>query len=174
MVRGALSAAGSRFALCPVPFGWLGTVAGEGAVQEIVSASSEEAVRRRIAERCPAAQEGAAGLAGLVACQLAEYFRGQRHSFVLPLAWEGLSPFAADVLRTLCSVPYGTTVTYGQLAALSGHPRAARAVGRVMAGNPFPIVVPCHRVTACGGKLGGYSGGAGVVTKEWLLRLERR
>ncbi len=104
--------------------------------------------------------------------QLGEYFAGVRTAFDLPINLSGCSPFSRRVLVELCAVPYGTTLTYGELAAKAGAPRAARAVGRVMAGNPLPIVVPCHRVLAAGGKLGGYSGGCGIPTKEWLLAFE--
>jgi len=78
------------------------------------------------------------------------------------------------VLQQLQQVPYASTVSYGELAVLAGSPHAARAVGRVMAGNPWPLIVPCHRVVASNGSLGGYSGGEGVPTKQWLLDFERR
>lgn len=161
----------TRFALWRAPVGWLGVVASPEEVAEIVFCATEGEVRRRIAVAFPDACAGEGGLPGRAVEQLAEYFDGRRRIFDLPLAWSRLSPFARDVLRALCRVPWGETVGYGELAALSGHPRAARAVGRVMAANPFPVVVPCHRVTAAG-RLGGYSGGTGVASKEWLLRLE--
>jgi len=72
----------------------------------------------------------------------------------------------------LQTVPFATTVSYGDLAAMVGKPRAARAVGRVMAINPLPLIVPCHRVVGRNGDLVGYSGGGGLVTKEWLLAFE--
>lgn len=105
--------------------------------------------------------------------ELAEYFAGQRRSFAVPLALCGLPPFTRKVLAELQTVPYGETLTYGELAARVGAPRAARAVGRAMAANPLPIVIPCHRVVAGGGRLGGYSGGEGLPTKQWLLAFER-
>ena len=80
------------------------------------------------------------------------------------------SEFQRKVLLELCNVPYGTTVTYGQLALLAGYPRAARAVGTTMKNTPLPIIIPCHRVCAAGGP-GGYS--AGSPWKEYLLRIER-
>ncbi|MDO9630512.1 MAG: MGMT family protein, partial [Humidesulfovibrio sp.] len=91
----------------------------------------------------------------------------------LPLCWEALPPFTADVLRTLYEqVPCGRTVTYGELAALAGHPGKARAVGQAMARNPWPLVVPCHRVLGAGGALTGYTNPHGLDLKALLLALE--
>lgn len=88
----------------------------------------------------------------------------------LPLSGEGLSHFARRVLDELSRVPSGQMVSYGWLAAKAGSPKAARAVGRVMAGNPFPLVVPCHRVVGANGALTGF--GPGLDMKEYLLRRE--
>lgn len=91
----------------------------------------------------------------------------------LPLDWEQLTPFTRAVLETLASrVPCGSTVTYGQLAELSGQPGKARAVGGAMARNPWPLVVPCHRVLGAGGALTGYTNPHGLDLKALLLRLE--
>lgn len=103
--------------------------------------------------------------------QLREYFAGQRREFDLPLDWPALEPTTAAVLRTLAAVPYGETVTYAELEQRSGTGVPARAIGSIMAANPWPIVVPCHRVVAADG-LGGYSGGEPgreLETKLWLL-----
>ena len=90
----------------------------------------------------------------------------------LDLDFESLPPFRARILRTLLQeVGPGQTVTYGQLSRMAGHPRAARAVGQAMANNPWPLLVPCHRVLDSGGKLHGFSG-AGLNMKEYLLKLE--
>jgi methylated-DNA-[protein]-cysteine S-methyltransferase len=105
--------------------------------------------------------------------QLNEYFAGHRRGFDVPLDLSACPPFTLRVLTALRAVPFGTTLSYGELAARAGAPRAARAVGRAMAANPLPIVIPCHRVLAANGQLGGYSGGEGVPTKEWLLAFER-
>ena len=91
----------------------------------------------------------------------------------LPLCWDALPPFTADILRTLLAqVPAGRTVTYGQLAALAGHPGKARAVGQAMARNPWPLVVPCHRVLGANGALTGYTNPHGLDLKALLLALE--
>jgi methylated-DNA-[protein]-cysteine S-methyltransferase len=104
--------------------------------------------------------------------QILEYFAGSRRSFDLRLDMGNIPPFSRRILEALVAVPFGATITYGELAARAGRPGAARAVGRAMAANPLPIVVPCHRVVGAGGKMTGYSGGDGIVTKRWLLRFE--
>ena len=103
--------------------------------------------------------------------QLAEYFAGRRRAFELPLRVTG-TEFDRSVWRALGTVAYGDTVTYGQLARAIGHPRAARAVGAALGRNPLAIVVPCHRVVAAGGRLGGFAGG--LARKRLLLAGESR
>ena len=102
--------------------------------------------------------------------QLDEYFEGARHDFELPLDLV-VNPFDAEVLDELALVPYGETTTYGTLAARTGRPKAARAIGTVMNNNPMPIVLPCHRVIGSTGSLTGYGGG--LETKRFLLELEQ-
>jgi methylated-DNA-[protein]-cysteine S-methyltransferase len=102
--------------------------------------------------------------------QLDEYFAGTRRSFDVEWDVRQLPVFNQRVLAELARVEYGTTTTYGKLAAVSGNPKAARAVGTVMNRNPIPIVLPCHRVVGANGKLVGYAGG--LERKEHLLRLE--
>jgi methylated-DNA-[protein]-cysteine S-methyltransferase len=80
--------------------------------------------------------------------------------------------FQLKVILATRQIPYGETVSYGELATQVGHPRAARAVGTVMACNRFPLIIPCHRVLAAGGKLGGYSSPSGTNLKLKLLELE--
>ncbi len=91
---------------------------------------------------------------------------------LLDILLENVSPFHRKVYNALCKVPAGKTITYAELARRAGSPGAARAVGTAMAKNPFPVVIPCHRVVAGNGKLGGYSGRGGVATKKALLALE--
>ncbi|GAB3884654.1 methylated-DNA--[protein]-cysteine S-methyltransferase [Kibdelosporangium lantanae] len=107
--------------------------------------------------------------------QLAEYFRGARTEFDLPIDWSRTSGTQQDILRTLyLTVPFGESITYGELAVRSGTGVPARGIGSVMGSNPIPIVVPCHRVVAHDG-LGGYSGGSNhnrLEVKRWLLTME--
>jgi len=107
------------------------------------------------------------------ATELEEYFAGFRKKFDVQLDLPSWPEFSSKILEILRAIPYGETLSYGELAARAGSPRAARAVGQVMAANPLPIIIPCHRVVASGGRPGGYSGGGGLQTKRWLLELER-
>jgi methylated-DNA-[protein]-cysteine S-methyltransferase len=102
--------------------------------------------------------------------ELDEYFEGRRHEFDLPIDLRGRSDFSRLVLEQLARVPYGEVTTYGSLAARSGRPKAARAVGTIMNRNPIPIVLPCHRVVGSTGSLVGYGGG--LERKRLLLDLE--
>jgi methylated-DNA-[protein]-cysteine S-methyltransferase len=103
--------------------------------------------------------------------ELDEYFEGRRRHFDVSLDWRLSHGFRRQVLERLyAEVDYGRTVSYLELAAMAGNPRASRAVGSAMATNPIPIVVPCHRVLRTGGALGGYAGG--LPAKVKLLELE--
>ena len=150
-----------------------------GTVRVVADASALVAVgfyperNRKLASFGLTGEEGGSGLTRCAAAQLVEYFAGQRREFDLPVDFGKQSPFSLDILNCLAGVPYGEILSYGSLAALGGHPHAARAVGRVMAANPIPIIVPCHRIVGANGKMTGYSGGDGVPTKEWLLAFER-
>lgn len=105
--------------------------------------------------------------------QLAEYLDGNRRHFDLPLDLSGMSPFQLQVLQLTCQIPFACTSTYKALAIQVGRPNAARAVGRVEATNPIPLVIPCHRVLGTDGSLHGYGGPGGIKLKAWLLQLEQ-
>jgi methylated-DNA-[protein]-cysteine S-methyltransferase len=115
------------------------------------------------------------GLGRRLAVEIDEYFDGGRRTFDLPLR-AAATPFQAAIREALRRIPYGEVRSYGEIAAAVGRPGAARAVGQANARNPFPVVVPCHRVLASGGQLGGYMGewgrGEALGKKEWLLRHE--
>jgi O-6-methylguanine DNA methyltransferase len=105
--------------------------------------------------------------------RLQQYARGQIVDFTdVPLDISGLTPFQQAIYRECRKIPYGQTLSYGELAKLAGSPRAARAVGSTMAGCRQGIVVPCHRVVTSSGALGGYGGPTGVRFKRQLLELE--
>ena len=119
--------------------------------------------------------DGALGAAdALVKRQLSEWFVGKRHDFDFTLDLDGVDGFRRTVLKTLAhDVAWGEIVTYGELADMAGRPRAARAVGSAMRDNPLPFVIPCHRVVAAGGRIGGYGGGRNAVSlKRQLLERE--
>jgi methylated-DNA-[protein]-cysteine S-methyltransferase len=104
--------------------------------------------------------------------QLDEYFNGKRKAFVIELDWDQLHGFQLEVLKITNNIPFGETLTYGQIASFLKKPKAGRAVGAALAHNPLPIFIPCHRVVAADGHLTGYLGKKGIAAKKWLLALE--
>jgi methylated-DNA-[protein]-cysteine S-methyltransferase len=109
------------------------------------------------------------GAMGVAARQLREYFAGRRTDFDFPMEPKGTA-FQLAVWKCLTEIPYGETISYGELARRVGNPKAARAVGAANRANPLPIVIPCHRVIGADGTLTGFGGGLPV--KEKLLALE--
>lgn len=103
--------------------------------------------------------------------QLAEYFAGDRHDFDLPVSVRGTA-FQRDVWGVLARLPFGSSISYGELGLATGRATAGRAIGGAVGANPVPIIVPCHRVLAADGRITGYSGGEGIPTKAWLLEHE--
>lgn len=101
--------------------------------------------------------------------ELEEYFAGRRRAFSVPLSMHG-TPFQMRVWQALQEIPWGETVSYGEIARRIGNPRACRAVGMANHVNPLPVLIPCHRVVGANGKLTGYGGGLDIKTK--LLEIE--
>lgn len=116
------------------------------------------------------------GTAAGVVGYLEAYFRGEEKrpaEFVdILLDNAGMYGFTRRVLEAAAAIPYGKTRSYGELASAAGSPRSARAVGNVMAGNPFPVLIPCHRVIRSTGDAGGFGGGSEL--KAWMLEMESR
>ncbi|MGW5053029.1 methylated-DNA--[protein]-cysteine S-methyltransferase [Actinokineospora sp. NPDC004072] len=106
-----------------------------------------------------------------VKAQLAAYFTGELTEFDVPLRLHG-TPFQQEVWRALCEIPYGETISYGELARRVARPAASRAVGAANGRNPISVIVPCHRVVGSTGDLTGYGGG--VERKRFLLDFETR
>jgi methylated-DNA-[protein]-cysteine S-methyltransferase len=121
------------------------------------------------AEPQPGWTPSSQGVVAEASRQLKEYFAGKRQDFDLPLQPEG-TEFQKTVWRHLCEIPYGQTISYGELAKRVGNPKASRAVGAANGRNPLPIVVPCHRVIGASGRMTGFGGG--IPVKEALLALE--
>ncbi|MFO0760030.1 MAG: methylated-DNA--[protein]-cysteine S-methyltransferase [Byssovorax sp.] len=105
--------------------------------------------------------------------RLDRYFAGEDEDLLsIPVDLDGVPPFHRKVYEAMRRIRRGHVWTYAELAREAGSPQAFRAVGQAMAKNPIPVVIPCHRVVAAGGKPGGFSAPGGLVTKERLLRLE--
>ena len=104
--------------------------------------------------------------------QLNEYFAGRRPQFDIPIDHSALTGFERSVLEETRKVPFGSTVTYREIASRIERPSAARAVGNALRNNPTPLVIPCHRIIRSDGSLGGYAGPDGTAEKRQLLHLE--
>ena len=161
------------FAEIETPMGMIGVIAAPGALKRVYFVQNSCDLERRLVDDYPEWHNRCQNdLVNQAAAQLNEFFSAQRSEFALPLSTESFSPFARRVMNALTSVPYGEVITYEALAKLSGSPGAARAVGTIMAKNPFPVIVPCHRVVRGDGTLGNYSGGKGPATKRHLIEFE--
>lgn len=173
--RAAPAESGYSVEVFPTALGWMALVQrGEvlcGLTFGHASARQAEAVLRELL--------GPVDMLGMssgseLAEDLQRYAAGEEVGFGdVPIDVSHLTPFGRRVVEACRRIPRGHTRSYGELAAACGSPGAARAVGQVMAKNLYPLVVPCHRVLASGGSLGGYSAPSGLVMKRRLLRLEQ-
>ncbi len=154
--------------------GQLAAVFGSGPERVDGPVPNPGGVARTPAEGVPAGEAAATApqdTVGRAVAELDVYFHGELRTFATALDWSLVSGFNERVLRELAaSVPFGSVVGYGELAKRVGEPDAARAVGAAMGANPLPVVVPCHRVVAADGGIGGFGGG--LTTKRELLALE--
>lgn len=154
------------------PLGPMRVVASDGGLRALLWPGEKETrARRALGAEAGVAHGEAAEVLSLARGQIAEYFRGTRRQFDLPLDPQG-TPFQLRAWQALAQIPYGQTRSYGEQAAMLGDSRLARAVGGANHANPIAIVVPCHRVVGRGGALTGFA--AGLAVKDWLLRHEQR
>jgi methylated-DNA-[protein]-cysteine S-methyltransferase len=153
-----------RYDVVPSPIGSLLLIADKHALVEMCFAGSWKA-----SDIAPDWRRGGDLLAHATA-QLAEYFAGERREFELPLAPAG-TEFQHRVWHTLRAIPFGSTISYAELARRIGEPTAMRAVGAANGKNPIPVIIPCHRVIGSDGSLIGFGGG--LPLKRRLLELEQ-
>lgn len=158
------------------PLGELALTASDVGLTGIHFPNSPFVPPLRVAERGSGGEDresgsgdGASGILARAAAQLTEYFARTRTTFDVPLAPTG-SAFERRVWDALREIPYGSTLSYSELARRLGEPRVSRAVGAANAKNPIPIIVPCHRVIGAHGELTGFGGG--IDRKRWLLEHE--
>jgi methylated-DNA-[protein]-cysteine S-methyltransferase len=174
-VRAPAGGTAQGFALFETAVGPCAIAWGPGGIRSVqLPEGTANGTRARIAREFPAAVEGTPppevrrvvdGITALQRGEPADLSRAR-------LDMEGLPEFHRAVYTAVRTIPAGATLTYGQVAAIAGRPMAARAVGQALGRNPFAIVVPCHRVVAAGGRLGGFSAAGGTATKARLLALE--
>ena len=162
-----------QIAVFPTELGWT-AIAGHAEVLRQLSFGHADpsAARRGLADEFQACEPRDTWFPRLVS-RLKDYAMGKPVSFDdIELAIDDYSPFQRRVLERCLRIPYGQTMTYGELAAAVGRPRAARAVGTTMASNRIALVIPCHRVVRAGGWVGSYSAGEGTRLKLRLLEME--
>ena len=163
------------FTLFETAIGACGVVWGERGILAVqLPEADTERTRARVLRRFPDAQDAPPPQPVQSAIEaMIALLQGEHVDLTgVELDMDGLDPFnrrACDLART---IPPGQTMTYGQIASRLGEPNAAQAVGQAMGKNPFPIIVPCHRVTAAGGKMGGFSAPGGARTKLKMLEIE--
>lgn len=159
-----------RFHICETDLGWVGVALSDRGLREItLPHKSREEALRRLAEFGadePVTKAEAISLTQMIDALVS----GKPHKNGISLDWTGITPFRRAVMEECARIPISRTLTYGELAARVGKPQAARAVGRVMATNPFPLLVPCHRVLGSDRTLHGYGGG--LPMKAALLKAE--
>jgi len=159
-----------RYTVSNIGVGWVGVLAsGSGLLKVTLPQSSAREVGRQLGDRVREAIRADCFLADLVE-RLRDYFAGHRVAFNDELDLSASAAFQRRVWWLTRLIPYGETRSYGWMAEQLGKAGAGRAVGQALARNPLPVIVPCHRVVAKDGKLGGYNGG--VAKKGYLLRLE--
>jgi O-6-methylguanine DNA methyltransferase len=137
--------------------------------------ASEALTKARIARKSGATAESKppAEIAVLIE-RVRKHLRGEMQDFQdVPIEWDGLEAFSRQVYEFIRRIPAGSTMTYGEIAKELGTPGSARAVGQAMGSNPVPLLIPCHRVLAAGGKSGGFSAHGGRNTKLRMLAIER-
>ena len=153
-------------------WGWTGVVQGENGVKNIILPHPfRQEVEEIIAQRFPNAQQDDAALESLTKT-FDDYFKGKKIFPSLPIDWSGNTEFSKKVLTATQNIPRGEVRTYKWLGIYLGKPRSFRAIGNALRRNPFPIVVPCHRVICSDGSLGGFSAPSGVSLKRKLLEME--
>jgi methylated-DNA-[protein]-cysteine S-methyltransferase len=146
------------------------SIGGKPQIEHIFLPDTKAKLIAAIKKEFPAIKEEKK-ISGKIATQLAEFYSGKKIKFDLSLFnLKKLTGFSAKVLKETCRIPHGKVATYSGLATRVGSPRAARAVGAALANNPFPLVIPCHRVLRSDGTLGGFGGG--LKMKKELLTNE--
>ena len=155
-------------------WGWFGLLGTEKAIfRTCLPVSFKEAAERRLLDGIKGAIP-AKKVFRSIEKDINDYYNGSCVDFShVGVCFDGLTNFQTNVLTILRKISYGKTVSYGELARLADCPRGARAIGTVMAQNPLPLIIPCHRVIKADGSLGYFSAAGGVETKQRMLDLEK-
>ena len=158
--------------LFKTPLGWCGVVdSTKGVLRVEIGYPGREPLLKKIVNRFGNRQVNDGVRRDLVN-GITRYFSGEKVLFNCAMDWSSLSPFQRKVFKEAMKVPYGTAVAYGNLACRIGCPNGSQAVGGALSKNPFPLLIPCHRIIRGDRKLGGFSAPGGIALKRKLLRLE--
>src|SRR2546426_1569888 len=158
------------FHLCETDLGWVGLVLSDHGLRATTLPRAQRAEALREVTEMGAVEPAPERELADIPERIRALVSGRHANLAFHIDWNGITGFRRAVMEEAIRIPQGQTRSYGWLAEKAGHPRAARAVGRVMATNPLPLVVPCHRVVGSDGGLHGYGGG--LPMKEALLRAE--
>jgi len=163
-----------QYAIFRTQWGWFGLLGSEqGLVRTCLPVAHKEAVQSRLLSDIPNAERSKKAFSVLQNA-IEDYYKGSPADFSdVEVCLADSSEFQQRVLITLQTISYGEIVSYSQLAKLAGSPKAARAIGMVMAQNPLPLIIPCHRVIKADGSVGQFSAAGGTDTKKRMLDLER-
>ncbi len=160
------------YALFKTRIGWCGIVKGERGIRRIIIGyRNKKLLLEEIYKLFPEARLKREAVSEEIAL-LDNYIKRGGGNIKMQLDFSGCTQFERSVYKTLSQVKSGRVVTYGELARMCGRPRAARAVARALAKNPFPLAIPCHRVIRSDGGLGGFSAPGGVKLKKRLIEME--
>jgi len=146
---------------------------GKGVCRLVLPGLVRSGIERAVLAEHPAAAPGDPAAISKLLSQVQEYFEGAVTSFKADLDLSWAAPFQRRVYEALCAIPFGETWSYARVAEEAGSPRAFRAVGRANSLNRIPLVIPCHRVIASDGGLGGFSAPGGTAYKQRMLDHER-
>lgn len=166
------------YTLFETALGWMGVAWSAAGIVAVQTPDRDcDATLRRLLRKIPGAEAvettALPDMAHEAVATLKAYAAGEAANLdAIPLDLSGIEPFNLDIYRVARALAFGETVTYGELARRAGHAGLARETGQALGANPVPIIVPCHRIVAAGGKLGGFSAPGGPRTKERLLALE--
>jgi len=175
-----------EYGLVKTNIGWCGVICTDRGVRNIIiGVSSRKKARNLILKKLPALfashqsrsnplpRQSTSGIASIVLLKIKKYASGARMNFSsIKLDRSNLTCFKKDVFRVVRAIPYGRTMSYKDVAKKIGSPKACRAVGRALARNPLPIIIPCHRVIGSNGELRGFSTPGGIDIKRKLLLME--
>jgi methylated-DNA-[protein]-cysteine S-methyltransferase len=164
----------TKYAIFQTKWGYFGLAGTEyGLCQTQLPGPKPEKIKSLLLKNLPTAQFDKTFYKNLQK-QIIAYFEGACENFSrdIPLILDGFSSFGKSVLTTCRKIEHGQTITYGKLAKKAGRPNASRAAGSTLAKNPMPLIIPCHRIIRCDGKLGGFSAPGGITVKKKMLELE--